>query len=193
MRSRATRDQVIKRWAGTRAAEESYPKRLGTWADEDHVQVLAELCTGVVCEVGCGTGRCCEAFAEGTYVGVDINGAAVQHARTWHPEHDFRHIGWDDAYPEADTYLFHTCLMHVPNEELAAVLVRAKPRIVIYEVMEPLLNRRALVWHRSVEDYVYALERSTFDVTEHRVLPTLYQPRAGITLQRHFMVGEESQ
>ncbi len=186
------RSKVESRWTGVEAALESYPPQYGVFADDDHVDILAKLCKGRICEIGCGTGRCADVFGQQVYVGVDINLKAIELARMEHPGYDFRHIAWDDRYPEADTYLFHTCLMHVPPEELQGVLVRAKPRLVIFESMNAEYDKpHKLAWHRDPREYVYALNKAAFDVTHFEKHKTLYQPnKNGTPRVRCFMIAE---
>jgi len=187
------RAACIKRWTGQKAALESYPGHRGRWPDDDHVEILARLCKGFVCEVGCGTGRCSDAFDPEEYIGVDINEAAIGIARAEQPDHHFYTIEWDEKYPLADTYLFHTCLMHVPDEDLDGVLDRCAGRVVIADWMEPKLhNPRGCVFQRDQEAYRQALRRNGFAMLSFEDYETKYQLGRGadVTLRRRFMTGE---
>jgi SAM-dependent methyltransferase len=193
--SESLREQCVRRWTGLRAAREAFPAHRGVWPDEDTPTILARLCPGYVCEVGCGTGRCAEAFSCDGYVGVDINPNAIDLARQARPLHMFMVVAWSDKYPPADTYLFHTTAQHVPDGELQSVFVRCHGRIVIVECMEPVLRGRIpsnLAFHRSREDYEHALERAAFHVKHFEEHPTNYQlawPGAP-TLYRRAIVAE---
>ncbi len=188
------RADVIKRWNGRKAALESFPARFGTFADEDHAGIVARLCEEdtIVCEVGCGIGRMATVFHHERYIGVDINETAIVMARLENPEHDFRFIRWGGVYPDADVYLLHTLLMHVPDEDLQSVLVRARPKLVIFEAMEPAYSKPGRGnWHRSKDDYEYALARAAFDVTRFEEHETRYQPNVEMPeLMRRFIVAE---
>ena len=100
-------------------------------------------------EFGCGDGRLSPAFDPDLYVGYDINPTALAAARKANPAH--RYI---TDWAPADTFLAHTVLLHVPDDELPAVIGRAQGylRIVIGEVMgrswrrpgnPPAFNREA--------------------------------------------------
>jgi SAM-dependent methyltransferase len=187
----ATREQIVKYWNGTRAAEIAYPKHRGRWPDADTVDHLRRLCIGFVCDVGCGTGRCADAFNPGAYVGIDINPTAIERAQHEMPLHSFRRIDWDDPYPTADTYLFYTCLMHVRDEDLPLVIVRAKPRIVIAECMSRAYrNERAFNFNRDADDYRRVLSECGFGVVAFEDHPTNYQVGRRPPLRRRYMVAE---
>lgn len=104
---------------------------------------------GSVFEFGCGDGRLSSAFHPERYSGFDINPTALLAAQKANPTHRYV-IGWAPA----DTFLAHTVLLHIPDDEIGAVLERAKAydRIVIGEVMgrhwrrpgnPPAFNREA--------------------------------------------------
>ena len=111
-------------------------------------QALDRACCGSVFEFGCGDGRLSPAFSCG-YVGFDINPAALAAARVANPAHRYV-TEWEPA----DTWLAHTVLLHVPDDEIGALLMRTAPykRVVIGEVMgrkwrrpgnPPVFNREA--------------------------------------------------
>ena len=196
--SEKTRDEalvgrVVEYWQGQKAADRAYPKERGRFPDADHVDWIRKICRGFVCEVGCGTGRCSDAFAPSEYVGVDINPTAIEVARAEKPGYDFRTIAWDDPYPVAETYLFHTCLMHVPDDELRWALLRARPRIAIFEsMMRAYAQPEIFNFQRDAQDYWIALNSAGFTVVEYYDRPTVYQEARGRRppLRRRFMVGE---
>jgi SAM-dependent methyltransferase len=186
------RNRVIKFWSGAAAAERSYPKHRGRWPDNDHIEILARLCLGHVCEVGCGTGRCADAFDPWRYVGVDINLAATVIAKNEKPQHQFLHVAWDDPYPKADTYLFHTAMMHIPDDELDGVVKRCSGRIVIAECMMSAYRRPEItVFNRDPQDYTDLLQRHGFYMQSLEEHPTNYQTgRKDLPpLKRRFMVA----
>lgn len=113
-------------------------------------QALARACRGPVFEFGCGDGRLAPAFPADGYVGFDINSAALAAARVANPAHRYV-TEWEPA----ETWLAHTVLLHVPDDEIGPLLARTAPypRIVIGEVMgrkwrrpgdPPVFNREAL-------------------------------------------------
>ena len=189
------RDAVIEHWRGKKAALTSYPLRLGRWADSNQVSILQRLCKGFVVEIGCGTGRCSDAFEPDKYLGLDINPDAITIACDLNPKHLFRKIGWFDEYPKADTYLFHTSLMHVPDEDLHAVLMRTSSRVVIFEAMEPVLRKPPIYFHRSAADYIEALKRAGYRYNYIEEYNTNYQlngPKKP-KLKRRFVVAHNGE
>jgi len=152
------RSVTIKAWTTKDAVCHVYPELSDTWPDAHLLPMLKEWCRGSVCEVGCGTGRCSEAFAPDDYVGVDINKYAIKEARRLNPRHSFCEIGWDSEYPDSDVFLFFTVLLHIPDSELGGVLDRATGRIVIYETMDrELRDESHCCFNRSSNEYVSAL------------------------------------
>jgi SAM-dependent methyltransferase len=112
-------------------------------------EALRVACTGVVFEFGCGDGRLAPAFDPMDYVGYDINPHALKAARLANPAHRYT-TEWEPA----DTWLAHTVLLHVPDDEITELIGRAKGyrRIVISEIMgrkwrrsgdPPVFNREA--------------------------------------------------
>lgn len=112
-------------------------------------EALRFSCWGAVFEFGCGDGRLSPAFDPNAYAGFDINPHALKAAQAANPAH--RYV---TEWVPADTWLAHTVLLHVPDDEIVAVLERAKEydRIVIGEIMgrqwrrpgnPPVFNREA--------------------------------------------------
>lgn len=112
-------------------------------------EALRVACTGTVFEFGCGDGRLAPAFDPMDYAGFDINPHALQAARRANPRHRYV-TEWEPA----DTWLAHTVLLHVPDDEITELIDRAKgySRIVIGEIMgrqwrrpgdPPVFNREA--------------------------------------------------
>lgn len=118
---------------------------------------LASVCTGKVFEFGCGYGRLAKAFHPSAYIGYDINPAALSVAKLNNPKHSFMETPW----PQADTVLAHTVLLHIPDEAIQAVIdeMKAYKRIVIGEIMgrrwrrpgnPPVFNREAAEYEAMV-------------------------------------------
>jgi trans-aconitate methyltransferase len=167
-----TREEIIRKWTGQAGVERVY-NRATKWPDPDTVPILRRLCIGTVCEIGCGTGRIAEAFSPDAYIGLDINLAALAIAKQEKPHHSFRLIDWDDAYPEADTYLFFTVLLHVPDHEVMRLIARTRHRIVVVETMARWLRRAGGEFQRHPEDYEALFARMYKRTTTfvHRPLP----------------------
>lgn len=113
-------------------------------------QVLSRVCKGKVFEFGCGYGRLAPAFAQTHYVGYDINLAAIKAAEERNPNHRFTHE-WEPH----DTFLAHTVLLHIPDDEIESVLALSGPRIVIGEIMGRQWRRSGNppVFNREAEEY----------------------------------------
>ncbi|MGM0927534.1 MAG: class I SAM-dependent methyltransferase [Pseudomonadota bacterium] len=114
---------------------------------------LRQACTGSVFELGCGDGRLAPAFAPEAYVGMDINPAALARARQANPAHRFT-TDWQPA----DTVLAYTVLLHVPDDDLPALLARMAGyrRVVIGEI----LGRR---WRTPGVPPVFNREREEYE------------------------------
>ena len=119
--------------------------------------VLSKVCTGRVFEFGCGYGRLAHIFDPANYVGYDINPIAVKTARQKNPKYTFTTESW----PQADTVLAHTVMLHIPDDDMGELVGRLKQykRIVIGEVMGR--NRRRTgnppVFNRDAGEYEAAI------------------------------------
>ena len=120
---------------------------------------LRQACIGSVFEFGCGDGRLSPTFEPGAYFGFDINPTAIKAAHMLNPKYAYGH-----EWKEADTFLAHTVLLHIPDDEISGVIDRAKQyrRIVIGEVMgrkwrrpgdPPVFNREPEEYARLVGSY----------------------------------------
>lgn len=123
---------------------------------------LRSACRGSVFEFGCGDGRLAPAFSPERYAGFDINPAALSAAAAANP--GYRYIAeWEPA----DTWLAWTVLLHVPDDELPALLARTSgySRIVIGEVMGRQWRRPGdpPVFNREAHEYVELLGRELID------------------------------
>lgn len=152
---------VEKKWTSGYGLDNLYVKGAAE-AETNIVNRVVDSCTGKVCEVGCGDGRIAEHFLPERYLGVDISELAINKAKKRCVHHDFKVLGYDDVYPDADTFVFYTVLLHVPDDVLKSVFDRAKvagaKRIVIYEVMIGWIRDYARHdnFHRSPSDFVKA-------------------------------------
>lgn len=187
------KEKVIQFWSTEKAALMSYPKHRGRWPDDDTIAILKRLCRGNVCEVGCGTGRCSDAFTRKRYVGVDINKDAIRIAQQENPGYSFSLIDWDALYPLAETYLFYTTLQHIPDEDIPGVLARLKGRVVIQEIMlREFRNEMKLRFHRTPDEYMHLLGAAGFRIEKVEEHPTNYQVNkfGKPKFKRRFMVAE---
>lgn len=120
--------------------------------ESDLFPVLQSVCVGRVFEFGCGYGRLSKAFAPDSYVGYDINPAAIKAARLGNPEHHYSF----EVLP-GDTFLAHTVMLHVPDDAIGAYMELAKTykRVVIGEIMGRKWRRNGLppVFNREPEEY----------------------------------------
>lgn len=114
---------------------------------------LTAACKGSVFEFGCGYGRLAPAFHPSAYIGYDINPTALAAARKNAPAHLFTDMEW----PDADTVLAHTVLLHIPDDQIQETLDRMKAykRIVIGEITGRHWRRRGdpPVFNREIGDY----------------------------------------
>jgi SAM-dependent methyltransferase len=113
--------------------------------------ILKRVGKGTVFEFGCGDGRLSSAFD--SYIGYDINQHALEVARRNNPKHLYV-----DVILPADTFLAHTVLLHVPDDEIQAVIDIAKryKRIVIGEIMGREWRRggNPPVFNRDAQEYI---------------------------------------
>lgn len=127
---------------------------------------------GKVLEFGCGIGRLARLFPAERYVGVDVCGRALDVARAALPSYDFRDAR--EALPDADVTLAHTVLLHVPDDDLPAILARfASSRIVISEILGRRWRRAGNppVFNREIGDYEAALPAHRLMRLAHRLYP----------------------
>ena len=126
----------------------------GPWLGEYLSEVASH---GRVLEFGCGPGRLASGFEPESYIGVDINQRAIEHAKAGNPAHRFELV--QDELPEADVCLLHTVLLHVPDDELDPLLARLRAPVVYMSEMLGREWRREgdpPVFNRDLDDYVRA-------------------------------------
>ena len=129
-----TKRQVKQKWSGAAGTGRSYPddcKRI----ELDLKHIMLSYCTGLVCEIGCGDGRIAQHLSDKQYMGLDINNYSIEQAKKNHPHYDFRTIQWEDKYPEATTYLFYTVLLHIPDNEINAIIKKLSNKVIVIEAM----------------------------------------------------------
>lgn len=129
-----TQNEVEAKWIGDNGVKLAHPRDCAA-LEKDVAKALKEHCTGQVCEIGCGTGRIAGVFDPSRYLGLDINPVALEVAEKARPRHKFDLIMWDTLYPGADTYLFFTVLMHIPDNKLFGIIRRTEGRVVVAESM----------------------------------------------------------
>lgn len=141
---------------------------------------LAEVAShGRVVEIGCGPGRLACAFKPHAYLGLDINERSIAEARERYAHHPFALV--QDELPEADAYLFHTVLMHVPDGELNALIGRIRaPVVCVSEMMgrewrregdPPVFNREPFEYAAEFAINDYTLSQSRTEIYEHYQKP----------------------
>lgn len=153
-------------WRGNANLREITPKG-ERFPEVGLFDALCRACRGSVFEFGCGDGRLSPAFDPDLYVGYDINPAAITAAQAANPAHRY-----SAAWAEAETFLAHTVLLHVPDDEIGGVLLRARQygRIVIGEVM----GRK---WRRAGDPPVFNREPGEYvDLVSHALVETIEIP-----------------
>lgn len=184
-----TRQQVIKYWCGKNGVRKQWPASQPAWPDAEDPERIVSACRGVVCDVGCGVGRMASLFAADKYVGVDINDLAIKKACEDNPVYTFNVCAWTDTLPEADTYLFHTVLLHVPDTDLLEVLkpTTGKARVVIMEYMNRMFRGRGdgFALNRDPKDYSEALLKIGKSIVTLAVYPSRFAPYS-----KHMLIGE---
>lgn len=146
--------------------QEDYDPRLGPYLTELVGDIIVE--HGLV-EVGCGSGRLAKYFSDDEYLGVDINKDAIAKALKTHKYHQFKVVGYEEEWPKAQCYLFHTVLLHIPDEFLPGIVSRCgKSSVVIAETMDPQFRDGTYTFHRSSLQYKVAFESQGFKLVEER-------------------------
>jgi len=141
---------------------------------------LAEVAAhGRVVEIGCGPGRLACAFKPHAYLGVDLNERSITEARERNPLHAFDVA--QDELPQADVYLLHTVLMHVPDSELDTLIGRMNaPIVCVSEMMgrewrrdgdPPVFNREPSEYVEAFKAHGYTLSASQEQIYEHYQKP----------------------
>ena len=126
--------------------------------------ILQSVVKGSVTEFGCGDGRLAKTFPAASYLGYDINEHALQAARKNNPQHTFT-----NRFSPSDTFLAHTVLLHIPDDEIHCVINKAaqSKTIVISEIMgrkwrrggnPPVFNREAKEYEQMIGAKPEAIE-----------------------------------
>ena len=128
------------------------------WPEIGLKEALQSAVVGKVFEFGCGDGRLSPFFAADRYVGYDVNKHALAAAKTNNPKHRY-----ENKLEGADTALAYTVLVHVPDEQIKAVvgLLKGYKRIIIGEIMGRKWRRDGLppVFNREAREYIDMIER----------------------------------
>jgi len=127
-------NDIKEKWSGDQGAARAYPIEIKTPCDHEVTQ-LNRFIKGKVCEVGCGTGRIAKYIDPNKYIGVDINPSAIAITQKKNPSHKFSSIEWNASYPIADTYLFYTVFLHIPDNFIANLINKLSGRVIIVESM----------------------------------------------------------
>lgn len=148
-------------WRGNTGLREITPKG-ERFPEVGLFQALGRACRGPVFEFGCGDGRLAPAFSHELYAGFDINPAALRAAASANP--GYRYV---TQWEPAETWLAWTVLLHVPDDEIGALLASAETygRVVIGEVMGRKWRREGdpPVFNRDASEYVELLGRELVD------------------------------
>jgi SAM-dependent methyltransferase len=125
--------------------------------------------TKSVLDVGCGYGRLCPAFPAASYIGVDVNPAAIDAARQRNPGYRFEHIRPGAPLPKASAALVYTVACHIPDEELARFLTpicAAAPVVAICEIMDRRWRRpgNPPIFNRDPEQYLLEMANHGFQL-----------------------------
>lgn len=149
--------EVCRYWSGTAGVDRIVPGGQQRLALTDALRVSLRA-RGFVCDVGCGTGRLARWLPADRYLGLDINEEAIRRAQVELPEHRFVHMAYGTPLPAADTYLFWTVLLHVPDSELGRV-IRTIPglpgrQVIVVETMDPVYRDGRFNYQRDRLEYV---------------------------------------
>jgi len=168
--------KAIETWKGAYGMKHQYRGSDEEWPDKDGPDLVRYFVgEGKVCDVGCGIGRVAPLFEPDRYIGIDINEKAVVRARKEIPDHDFEVVEHGE-YPPADTYLFHTVALHIPDDELPNVASRLRGRVVIFESMDRSLRNGGVNYQRNPEEYQQVFEEAGFTMLLHSRQPSSIKP-----------------
>lgn len=147
------------------ALENIKPNRGGEFPEGWDVRPLLKRLVGAtsVVEIGCGYGRLCEAFDARRYYGVDVSWSAIDLARELHPQYKFWHV--DLEMPFTSYALFYNVLLHVPDEDLKAMLASViADRVLVVEILGHKWRRDGdpPVYNREHEEYAIAFAASGY-------------------------------
>jgi len=169
-RKEQSKEEVKEKWNGEGGLKLSYPP---DWSDieMDLRGMIMGICTGQVCEIGCGPGRIASYLPAANYIGIDINQTAINEAQKKLPSYLFKKINWEDDYPFAQTYLLFTVLFHIPDNELSSIVSKLTNKVVIVEAMGRWLRDygRGNNYLRDPEEY-----RNTFATYGFRELKFIH-------------------
>jgi SAM-dependent methyltransferase len=149
-------------------------------------RTIAPLAAGRVTEIGSGYGRLCRAFPPDMYLGLDVNPAGVERARSENPEYEFRTVAFVDDYEPADLYLAYTVLLHIGDElirEIIGRLCRAAPKVVVAEILGRRWRTEGKTpsFSRERDEYETLFANHAFILDEEVRRPYYYYPGAEIS------------
>lgn len=114
-----------------------------------------------VLDFGCGNGRLSIAFDPQRYIGVDINGRAIDAARRENPS--YAYLG-EISNLSADLVFCYTSLLHLDDDEILEWVSRLDcNKLIIAEMMGRDWRRNGLppVYNREPGEYVEMIEALT--------------------------------
>lgn len=160
------------------------------WPEGGHFAALLGglLADERVVEIGCGPGRLASCLPADAYVGLDICPQALELARERHPRHDFRLVDWErePPLPEGTAALFHTVLLHVPDEVLPELLAELGgfQRVIVGEILGRKWRRpgNPPVFNREIEEYQAAFAEAGFALRSSMILPYVRYKDTHLTL-----------
>lgn len=144
-------NEYLNHWCGEKGVAREFPK--DREVPDPRIATLPNYCVLPVCEIGCGSGRIAAYFTE-QYTGVDVNDVAIARAKIRFPMHTFIHIQHDGLYPMAESYLFHTVLLHIPDDVLPTMITRCHgKKIIVAESMDRRFRDGKYVYTRDADEY----------------------------------------
>ncbi len=153
--------------------EHVIPKGFGEFPEGFDVHgVLRDLSDEVgyksVIDFGCGYGRLCESFDPSKYLGVDVNPAAIDQAKTKFEKYQFSLL--TDDVMGAELYLAYTVFLHLSDKELHGALQKFRCKwLIVSEILGREWQRDGLppVYNRDLPDYVQILRSHDFVLHKH--------------------------
>lgn len=170
------------------------PKGLDNPEGFNVVMELKKFVEGRILEVGCGYGRLAQ-FDD--YIGVDICADLIKSAKLNKPDMEFKHIEFGEALPKADTTLFYTVLLHIPDDLLDAQIDCVKSKyVVIAEIMNPKYRNNSggysISNQRSKDQYVSAMKKHGYKLTDSADYPYNYYKGENITFLKFEKEGKDN-
>lgn len=142
--------------------------------DFDIINIISNLTEDYrrILEIGCGDGRLATAFSLGNYLGLDINPAIIEIAKSLHPSYSFQTCNYHDTYPFSDLTLLSSVLFHVPDQELEETILNITERTAAILTIE--IHSREWrkptgtppTFNREEEEYIELFKRRKFYLSQ---------------------------